>query len=102
MEDKQNRYLDKVVDLLIRDTIINYEGVEGELIVPFSERLPLFKPYKFSFLLLSNPSTPDNPPYINFTEYCQNMYGLTETEKDYVWDVYRKTLLTKINEDNDF
>ena len=82
MKDNQNKYLDKVVEFLVRDTKMDYD--EGKIYYPFlppdffsSPSLPLS-----SFLL---------PPF-SFSEYSKNVYGLTEEEVDYVWEQYRSII----------
>lgn len=79
MENKQYRYLDKVVEFLVRDTKIDYD--KDEIQFPFS--FPLSRSfrlsvYSFSFL----PSS--------FSKYCKNIYGLTDQELEYVWKEYKE------------
>ena len=79
MEDKHNRYLDKVIDLLVRGTFINYD--RGEIIIPTLPSLPIHDLFlQFSL----------------FSIHIKDMYGLTKEETDYVWDEYKKNILDKI------
>jgi hypothetical protein len=79
MKDKVDKYLDKVVDLLVRGTIINYD--RGEIIIPTLPSLPIHDLFlQFSL----------------FSIHIKDMYGLTKEETDYVFDGYRKTILDKI------
>jgi hypothetical protein len=80
MEDNQKKYLDRVVDIIVRDTRIDYER-EG-VTLPFSD---LYSPYSISMIpyLLSSYSSPSL-----FSEYCKDTYGLGENEIEYVWRQY--------------
>jgi hypothetical protein len=78
MEGKQKKYLDKVVDFLIGDTVIG----ERELKPPFTKyRYPSYIPNPFSSMDL-----------LYFAEYCLNIFGLTEDEVIYVWDMYKSKI----------
>jgi len=65
-------FLDKVVDSLVSETIIEDDG---SISTPF---LPL----SFSFLY-------------SFTEHCREVYGLNEEETKYVWEKYSNILVLK-------
>lgn len=72
MEDKQRRYLDRVVELLVSDTKIDYE--RNEILTPyFGPTRNIYKPFSFS-------------------TYCKKVYGLTEEEVGYVWEQYRSII----------
>ena len=92
-------YLDKVVEYLVDDTIIDYE--EREI------KYPHLPPSSFpSFFYTFPPSLFHPHHFLSFSEYCQVTYGLTENEMDYVWDRYKNIIwdryknikLGKINE----
>ena len=91
MNNKQIRYLDKVVEFLIRETDINYELEE----LTFNFIL-LPAPYRTSFHWLESfyLSLPIGLPYLD--DYCKNTYGLTEEEIEYVWEQYKHEILDKI------
>ena len=74
------KYLDKVLDHLVRSTKIDYE--KERIYYPFS---PLHS-YHLLFL----------PPSPFITNYCKNHFGLTKEEIDYVWNEYRSIILDKI------
>ena len=74
------KYLDKVVDQLVRETRIDYD--EGWLYTPFSS-LPSY----ISLFL---------PPHY-FSHHCNNVYGLNKHEIEYVWNEYRKIIKDKIS-----
>jgi len=65
-----NRYIEHIINDLVRDTRINYE--KGRIYFPFS--------------LLS---------FIPFSKYCKDTYGLTEEEIDYVWNQYKGIIKDK-------
>ena len=93
MEDKQKIYLDKVVEFLLRNTIIDY--YRDEIQFPFSYfRLPPLSPFPL------NPYRHPSPPFfvlpISFSKYCIDVYGLTDQEIKYVWKEYRTIILDKI------
>jgi len=87
MNDKQQQYLDKVIEFIVRDTIIDHKL--GNISFPFSlARLRL------SFL----PSLLRFPYFPTFEKYCIAIYGLTEEEIKYVWKQYKDIIKGKINE----
>ena len=94
MKDNQKIYLDKVVEFLVRDTIINYD--KDEIQFPFFlSSYSLFFPHFSSVLLPSFNS--DRFQTLDFSDYCKNVYGLTEQEIGYVWNQYRTIILDKIS-----
>ena len=93
MED--NIYLDKVVEFLVRGTKIDYD--KDEIQFPFFPSHlfhPLFPPLFSSVLLPSFNS--DRFQTLDFSDYCKNIYGLTDKEIEYVWNQYRTIILDKI------
>lgn len=85
MEDKHNRYLDRVIDFLVRDTTIDYDREEIKYPFPsFRGSLPIFSPTHVS------------SPLPTFSTYVRDIYGLTEEELDYVWEKYRNIINEKI------
>ena len=86
MENK--RYLDKVIEHLVRGTKVDYEN--KRIIFPFSFPPLPFPSLSHTFLLLSS------SPFFSFSSYCNNTYGLTEEEIGYVWDEYKEIILDKI------
>ncbi len=97
MKDNQKKYLDRVVDLIVRDTRIDYE--KEKVYPPFV----LFHthlsspPSHYSFLSYSRILS-SNHFLQFFSRYCKDTYGLGEEEIDYVWDQYKGIILDKINE----
>lgn len=92
MEDNLKKYLDKVVEFLVRDTGINYEN--NELNFPFFiflRNFSVFSGYLSSSMPLSHFRL-DRA----FSKYCKDVYGLTDKEIEYVWDRYFYILIDKI------
>ena len=89
---ENNIYLDKVIEFLVRDTIIDYDKQKIKFPFPFyyfsSFRLPFFSLY-FS---------PSRMSSSQFSDYCRDIYGLTDEEIKYVWNEYKKVITDKINE----
>ena len=81
MEDNEKVYLDKVVEFLVRDTIIDYEGKEIKF--PFS----LSSSFSSFYVL---------PSFSYFKKYCKDTYGLIDREIEYVWGEYKKIIVGKI------
>ena len=81
------KYLDKVIENLIRRTKIDYD--KGEIIFPFTTNST-----RFSF------SKSFHPFYLifPFAKYCNKIYGLTDEETEYVHMVYMETLKDKIED----
>ena len=81
------KFLNKVIDQIVRETRIDYE--KGEIEFPFfssSSPSSLF----FSFFLSSiSPPAP-------FSKHCKNVYGLNDDEIEYVWKVYEHIVKDKI------
>ena len=88
MENK--KYLDKVLEHLVRGTQIDYENhliYSSSPLFFFSNTTPPF--YSFSYFRLF--------PSETFNSHCRNTFGLTEEEIDYVWEQYKKIIKEKIN-----
>ena len=82
MKSNQKKYLDRVTEIIVRETRIDYDM--GEIQFPF-----------FPFLLFS--SSPASLIYRSFfTKHCKDTYGLGEEETDYVWDQYRDIIKDKL------
>ena len=72
-------YLDKVVNQIVDETIVN----GGEIVAPFTSRSPPFlASLSFSSFLFSE----------LFEKYCIGIYGLTKEEVKYVWDEYKQII----------
>ena len=88
------KYLDKVIESLVRSTKIDYE--KETIRPPF----PLHSPNAFARYLFtsSSPIFAEQPqPFISFIMYCRNVYGLTDDELSYVWIKWRDMIKYKKN-----
>ena len=81
MNDKENIYLDKVIEFLVRDTKIDYD--KDEIQFPY-----LFARH-FSLRCLVSPFS---SLLIPFSKYCKVTYGLTDQEIRYVWEEYKNNI----------
>jgi len=90
--DRKDEYLNKIVEFLVTDTIINYNT--DIIIFPFSSIGPSGRPLP-SFLsdILSL------MPLVShlFHNYCRETYGLTDDEMVEVWDKYKNIIKDKFN-----
>ena len=88
MENK--KYIDKVLDHLLRSTELNYD----EETITF---LPPRYFYIFYFPLLpSSELSSFSFPQAYLSRYCRDYFGLTKDEIEYVWDKYINIILDKI------
>ena len=84
------RFLDKVVDQLVNETIIDYD--KKRLYRTFSPRpSPIPFPSPGSYI----PTSFLFPPF--FPTHCKEVYGLNDDEVKYVWNEYRDIITDKIN-----
>ena len=87
--EKQKKYLDKVVEQLLRETDIDYE--KRRINYPFFENTT----YSFQYTL------PFSGPFIR---YCESIFPLSNNEMRYVYEMYVGILNSKIRKyyvDND-
>ncbi len=88
MNSKTEKYLDRVLDHLIRRTKIDYE--KGEIILPFKISSTPFGLSAFIYFYRS-------PPFsLPFVKYCNRQFGLTEEEIEYIYHRYVKIIEDKI------
>jgi hypothetical protein len=102
----KNNYLDKVLNQIVSETIVDnrYSGheiwVSRNISVPFFHNTisfqsflpgPLPSPYHIYY------STHLPPIYTLFEQHCRDVYGLNEEEIEYVWNEYRDIIKDKIN-----
>jgi len=81
--NKQERYINYVVEDLVKKTEIDYE--EETIFLPFP--LPF---HSFTILFLSY------PPFI-FSKYIKNLYGTKDEEAQTIWDQYKERIQSLIN-----
>jgi len=88
MNDK--KYLDKVIEHLIRRTKVDYD--KGEIIFPFTTSATPFGLSSFIYFYRSLPFS------LPFVKYCNSQFGLTEDEVEYVYRRYVKIIEDKIED----
>lgn len=97
MKDSQKKYLDRIVGLLVRETIIDYgQDVIG---TPFSPDRYSIKTVEGTEKLFRN-----LPIFVPISKYLKNTYGLSggyggytfTDEIRYVWDKYQNIIINKI------
>ena len=80
--DSKKIYLDKIVQYIIDDTIIDYD--EGEVKYPYYSNILLINNGRLPFSVHS---------FRPFSIYCNDMYGLGIEEIQYVWKEYKNKLI---------
>ena len=80
------RFLDKVLDQLVRETRMDYD--EGRIYTPFQ------KPFSFSHILTSHLLLFS---FKTFYRHCEEVYGLNYDETEYVWEEYKENIRDKVN-----
>ena len=86
-----NKFLNKVLDQLVRETTIDYEN--DRIFTPFSPNsLPVS-------LLLSIVKDWNTSPLLHrlLRRHCKEVYGLNEDEVRYVWGEYKNIITEKLN-----
>ena len=79
------KFLDKVIDQIVRETRMDY-GM-GEIQFPFL--------FPFGSLLFFSRLSSPVPPLI-FTKHCEDVYGLNGDEVGYVWNEYKQIISDKL------
>jgi len=92
MEDRRIKYLDKVVDFLVKDTKVDYE--ERELFFPFTQKMATRRntdnSTPFHKILFDKDSV---IPIGGFMEYIEEIYGITYIKDvSYVWGKYKDVM----------
>ena len=85
-ESREDNFLDKIVDQLVDESIIDYDNNR----VDFSDFPTPFNP--LNLIALPPPSLFADP----FYEHCREVYGLTPEEITYVWKEYKSIIVDKI------
>lgn len=104
MENK--KYLDKVVESLVRGTKIDYE--KGSIKTPYDEvyttdlvSLPSGSLKLISIVFFDSADVhtmSSRRKFFKVVDYCVNQFGLTVDEVEYVWEEYRNIINEKIED----
>ena len=87
------KFLNKVVDQIVRETIIDYESKRFD--PPFTR--PSFFPPHLSSIPFTTINRLDFHSSITpFIKHCREVYGLNDDEIEYVWKEYTKIIADKI------
>ena len=78
------KFLDKVVDQIVSETMVDYEKERAYTPFFYSSSIP-----SLFHLLFYHYRSP-------FTKHCKNVYGLNKEETEYVWEEYRRIIKDKI------
>ena len=82
------KFLNKVIDQLVSETMIDYD--RGVIESPFFSSYP-----RNNFL---NHISSSSLFFLrSFVDHCRDVYGLNLEETEYVWKDYRETIIVKIN-----
>jgi len=76
------KYLNKVVNRLVSETVMDYDTK----VIKFLPFLSSPLPHLTSLFLTSSHN------YTNFYVHCANIYGLTDPEIGYVWGQYTQAI----------
>ena len=81
------KFLNKVLDQLVRETMIDYD--RGEVESPFFSSYP-----RNNFL---NHISSSSLFFLrSFVDHCRDVYGLNIREREYVWNEYKRIIKDKI------
>ena len=83
------KYLDKVIDQIVSETIIYHDHDNERVNFPFTSQRTF--QVSLSLSILSSPS------FFYFIKHCKEVYGLNDEEIEYVWKEYKDIIKDKIN-----
>ena len=87
--DKQKKYLDKVINHIVKNTKMDYEKKTIYFLNSFYPPL-VSSPRKFT-------NFSSHPHFISrFSKHCIDTFGLTGEEIEYVWNEYKDIIKNKI------
>jgi len=81
-ESTEDNFLDKIVNQLMGETIINWE-----------EKGISYPHLRSCWYYINDPT----PHLTLFTNYITNLYGLTKEEANYIWEKYNDSIIHKID-----
>ena len=78
------KFLDKVVEQIVRETEIDYD------------RKVIGNPFPFPIVFYPHFSRSSRLIPFSFFNHCRDVYGLNKQEIEYVWEEYRNIIRDKI------
>ena len=93
MEDNVKKYLSKVLDRIVSETIIDYEN--DRIFTPFTPNS--FTGSLFTPIVPVEDWNTRTLLHRLLRRHCIDLYGLNEDEVDYVWNEYKDIINNKIN-----
>ena len=87
-----NKFLNKVVDQIVSETMVN--GETERIKTPFRQ---LSYSFTLHFQLPTSTSSSTSVLYSSFSRHCKEIYSLNDDEVNYVWDKYVQIFRDKIN-----
>jgi len=95
MKENQKKYIDKVVDMLVKRTELSKKNSEQYIQYPFP--LPKFYGTPSTILSLFATNVHDEGKLMpHFRKYCEDTFGLNRKECDHVWVKFKKTIINKL------
>jgi hypothetical protein len=91
MEENKKRFLDKIIEWLVIDTVIDYENRKW---------FPTFLQYMEDYPISLRPLDINNLslfPIVRFYDYCRKIYDLSVEEIEYLWSKYSIIIIDKFN-----
>ena len=91
------KFLDKVIDQIVRETMIGNDQNEGSIDKGYGDVMctpfyTLDPPQIRNFFFPNFHFSPTT-----FSDHCEDVYGLKEQEIEYVWNEYRDIIKDKVN-----
>ena len=81
------KFLHKVLDQIVSETRIDYDGEKGRMYTPLT--FPSFLTSLTVFDLFSSLYSSSKYVFTFFSDHCKNVYCLNKKETEYVWEEYK-------------
>ena len=100
---KQNEYFNRILDLLMDETIISGSELKFPFLSPGTNSKDLynqFLPYPTKGIIhfINRPLSPNlTTMSYKIGEYMKEVYGVTDEEVGFLWDLYRERIKSKLN-----
>lgn len=99
---KQNEYFNRILDLLMDETIISGSELKFPFLSQGTKSKDLYNqffphPSKYTHFI-NNPISPNlTTMSYKIGEYMKEVYGVTDEEVGFLWDLYRERVKSKLN-----